>query len=135
MHGTLTTSGMGMAAFNVATAVGQFFGWRRYAKDRVGFSWTLIDRAVALRLIRYGSVLSIWTVANLFISGLDIVIVGHYDYKDTGYYGIATAVTSFMVVVIGGMFGPLLPAVSALQSGSLRASWENWSSMRLDIAH
>ena len=117
MHGTLLQLVWVMAAFNVATAVGQFFGWRKYAKDSVGFSWTLVDREVALRLIRYGSVLSIWTVATLFISGLDMVIVGHYSYKDTGYYGIASAVTNFMVLVIGSLFGPLLPAVSSLQSG------------------
>ena len=117
MHGTLLQLVWVMVAFNVATAVGQFFGWRKYAKDRVGFSWTLVDREVALRLIRYGSVLSIWAVAGLFISGLDMVIVGHYDYKDTGYYGIASAVTNFMVLVIGSLFGPLMPAVSSLQSG------------------
>jgi len=46
-----------------------------------------------------------------------MVIVGHYDYKDTGYYGIASAVANFMVVVISSLFGPLLPAVSSLQSG------------------
>jgi len=117
MHGTLLQLVWVMATFNVATAVGQFSGWRKYAKERVGFSWTLVDREVALRLIRYGSVLSIWTVAALFISGLDMVIVGHYDYKDTGYYGIACAVTNFMVLVFGSLFGPLLPAVSSLQSG------------------
>jgi O-antigen/teichoic acid export membrane protein len=117
MHGVLLQLVWVMAAFNVATAIGQFFGWRKYAQERVGFSWTLVGREVALRLIRYGSVLSIWAVAGLFISGLDMVIVGHYDYKDTGYYGIASAVTNFMVIVIGSLFGPLLPAVSSLQSG------------------
>ncbi len=117
MHGTLLQLVWVMAAFNVATAVGQFFGWRKYARDRVGFSWKLIDREVASRLIRYGSVLSIWAIAGLLISGLDMVIVGHYDYKDTGYYGIASAVTNFMVIVIGSLFAPLMPAVSSLQSG------------------
>jgi O-antigen/teichoic acid export membrane protein len=117
MHGTLIQLVWVMATFNVVTAVGQFFGWKRYAKERVGFSWTLVDREVALRLIRYGGVLSIWAVAGLLISGLDMVIVGHYDYKDTGYYGIASAVTNFIVLVIGSLFGPLVPAVSSLQSG------------------
>jgi O-antigen/teichoic acid export membrane protein len=116
MHGTLRQLVWVMAAFNVATAVGQFFGWRKYAKERVGFSWTLVDREVALRLVRYGSVLSIWTVAMLFVSGLDMVIVGHYDFKNTGYYGIASAAANFMLLVIGSLFTPLLPAVSSLQS-------------------
>jgi O-antigen/teichoic acid export membrane protein len=117
MHGSLIQLVWVMAAFNVATAVGQLFGWRKYANERVGFSWTLINREAAWRLVRYGSVLSLWAMAGLFISGLDMVIVAHYDYKDTGYYGIASAVTNFMVLVIGSLFGPLLPAVSSLQSG------------------
>jgi O-antigen/teichoic acid export membrane protein len=67
-------------------------------------------------LAKYGSVLSVWTIATLLISGLDVVIVGHYDYKDTGYYGIAAAATNFMLVVITSVFGPLLPAVSSMRS-------------------
>jgi O-antigen/teichoic acid export membrane protein len=117
MHGSLVQLAWGLAFFNVATALAQFFGWRKYARERVGFSWRLVGPEVALALVKYGSVLSIWTVAMLLISGLDIVIVGHYDYKDAGYYGIASAVSNFMVLVIGSLFGPLMPAVSALQSG------------------
>lgn len=116
VHGTLVQLVWVMAAFNVATAFGQFFGWRKYARERVGFSWTLVNRVVALRLIKYGSVFSVWTVATLFVSGLDMVIVGHYDYKDTGYYGIATSVTNFMILVVSSVFSPLVPAVSSLQS-------------------
>jgi O-antigen/teichoic acid export membrane protein len=117
MHGRLVQLAWLMAVFNVATAFGQFLGWRRYAKESVGFSFKLVDRESALRLVKYGSVLSIWTVAALLISGLDMVIVGHYDFKNTGYYGIASAVTNFMLLVVGSLFGPILPAVSSLQFG------------------
>jgi O-antigen/teichoic acid export membrane protein len=61
-------------------------------------------------------VLSIWTIATLLVSGLDIVIVGHYDYKNTGYYSIAAGATNLMLVVISSIFGPLLPAVSSMNS-------------------
>ena len=118
MQGKLVQLAWVMAVFNVATAAGQFLGWKKYARERVDFSFRLVDRESIARLAKYGSVLSVWTVATLFISGLDIVIVGHYDYKNTGYYGVATAATSFMLLVISGIFGPLLPAVSSLQSAS-----------------
>jgi O-antigen/teichoic acid export membrane protein len=117
MHGRLVQLAWLIGVFNVATAFGQFLGWRRYARESVGFSFKLVDRESALRLVKYGSVLSIWTIATLLVSGLDMVIVGHYDFKNTGYYGIASAVTNFMLLVIGSLFGPLLPAVSSLQSG------------------
>jgi len=117
MHGRLVQLVWLMAAFNVATAVGQFLGWRKYAKQSVGFSFRLVDRESAVRLVKYGSVLSIWTFATLLISGLDMNIIGHYDFKNTGYYGIASGATNFMLLLIGSLFGPILPAVSSLQSG------------------
>jgi len=115
MHGTLVQLAFLLAAFNIATAIAQFFAWERYAKNAVGFSLRLADRKSALRLMKYGMVLSIWSVAMLFISGLDLIIVGHYDFRNTGYYAIASSVTNFMVLVIGSVFSPLLPAISALQ--------------------
>jgi len=117
MHGKLVQLAWLMAAFTLVTAGSQFFGWRRYARQYVDFSFGLINRQSAWRLMKYCSVLSVWTVAALFISGLDMVIVGHYDYKNTGYYSIATSITNFMLLVIASVFGPLLPAVSSLQSG------------------
>jgi O-antigen/teichoic acid export membrane protein len=117
LHGTLTEMVWLLALSNIVTAIGQFFGWRRYAKEFVGFSFRLADHKSAARLLKYGSALSIWTIANLFVSGLDMVIVGHYDFKNTGYYGIATSVSNFMLLVVSSLFGPILPAVSSLQSG------------------
>jgi len=116
LHGTLTQMVWLLAIFNIVTALSQFLGWRKYAKKFVDFSFGLVDRHSVYRLLKYGSALSIWTLANLFVSGLDMVIVGHYDFRNTGYYGIATAVSNFMLLVIGSLFGPILPAVSSLQS-------------------
>ena len=117
LHGTLIQMVWLMALFNIATAIAQFLGWRRYAKEFVGFSFRLVDQESVYRLFKYGSALSIWTLANLFVSGLDMVIVGHYDFGNTGYYGIATSASNFMLLVVSSLFGPILPAVSSLQSG------------------
>jgi O-antigen/teichoic acid export membrane protein len=117
-HGTLVQLALVMAAFNVAAALMQFLGWRKYVRERVDFSIAFFDRKTAVQLIRYGSVLSLWAVASLLVSGLDILIVGHYDYKNTGFYAVASSVTNFMLLIVGSIFGPILPAVSSLQAGS-----------------
>jgi O-antigen/teichoic acid export membrane protein len=118
MHATLVQLAFLMAGFNVATAVMQFLGWRKYVRERVDFSLSLFDHETALRLVKYGGVLSLWTLAGLLVSGLDILIVGRYDYKNTGFYAVASSVTNFMLLVVGSIFGPILPAVSSLQAGS-----------------
>lgn len=117
MNGTLVQLALALAAFNVLTALAQFWGWRRYTRDHVNFELRQTHRATAMRLAKYGGVLSIWMVATLLISGLDIVIVGHYDYRNTGYYGIATSATNFMLLLIGSLFSPIVPAISSIQAG------------------
>ena len=62
--------------------------------------------------------MSIWTLAMFFVSGLDIVIVGHYQYKDTGFYSVASGAANFMLAVVSSLFGPLVPAVSSMQAGT-----------------
>jgi O-antigen/teichoic acid export membrane protein len=115
-HGKLVHLVWVLAAFNLATALGRFAGWKRYASDRADFAWSRITRAASSRLVKYGGVLSVWSLASLLISGLDVVIVGHYDFKNTGYYGIAASATNFLLMIIGALFGPLIPAVSSLQA-------------------
>jgi O-antigen/teichoic acid export membrane protein len=118
MHGGLVQLALVYAGFNLATAATQFLGWRSLAKARVGFSFLLFHRRSAIQLAKYGSVMSIWIVAMFFVSGLDIAIVGHYQYKDTGFYAIASGAANFMLAIVASVFGPLVPAVSSMQAGS-----------------
>ena len=118
MHGTLVQLALVMAAFNIANGFGQFLGWRKYARARVNFSFLLFDTESASQLIKYGSILSVWTLATLMVSGLDTLIIGHYDYKDTGFYAIASSVTNFFLLLVSSLFGPLLPAISSMQAGT-----------------
>jgi O-antigen/teichoic acid export membrane protein len=118
LHGSLVQLALVMAAFNLAAAATQFWGWRKLVKERVGFSFLVFHRPSAMKLAKYGSVLSIWTLAMLFISGLDVVIVGHYHYGEIGFYSIANGAANFMLALVSSAFGPLVPAVSSMQSGT-----------------
>ena len=126
LHCSLVQLALVMAGFNLATAATQFFGWRRFLRGRVNFSFLLFHRRSAIQLAKYGSVISIWSLAMFFVSGLDTVIVGHYQYKDTGFYAIASGAANFMLTVIASVFGPLVPAVSSMQSGlNARPDWRS----------
>ena len=118
MHGSLVQLALVYAGFNLAMAATQYFGWRRLVKARVDFSFLFFHRRSAIQLAKYGSVMSIWIVAMLFVSGLDVVIVGHYQYKDTGFYAIANGAANFMLAIVSSVFGPLVPAVSSMQAGT-----------------
>ena len=115
MHGTLVQMALLMAVCNIATALLQFVGWKRYASSRIGFELFGFDKATSSRLLEYCGVLTIWTIGSLLISGLDTAIVGHFDYQNTGYYAIASSATNFMLLLVSNLLGPLLPAISSLQ--------------------
>jgi O-antigen/teichoic acid export membrane protein len=56
----------------------------------------------------------VWSVCMLFVSGLDLTIVGHYSFGETAYYAIAVSPTSLILMIIAALMGPLMPATSAL---------------------
>jgi len=63
MHCSLVQLALVMAGFNVATAAIQFLGWQRLVKQRVDFSFLFFDRRSAVKLVKYGSALSVWSLA------------------------------------------------------------------------
>jgi O-antigen/teichoic acid export membrane protein len=115
LHGTLVEMALLMAACNIATALLQFVGWKRYASSRIGFDLFGFDKRTSARLLEYCGILTVWTIGSLLISGLDTAIVGHFDYGNTGYYAIASSATNFMLLLVSNLIGPLLPAISSLQ--------------------
>jgi O-antigen/teichoic acid export membrane protein len=115
LHHGLVALSMVMAGFSLAGAAVQFYGWRKLVRHRVSFSFLFFHRQSATTLVKYGSVLSVWSLAMLFVSGLDVVIVGHYRYAETGFYAIANNAANFMLLIVSSVFGPLVPAVSAMQ--------------------
>lgn len=115
LHGSLAEMGFGVAVVNVATSILQVVAWQRLA-NWIKISLRLVDRRVFKQMTNYCAVLGVWTVGMLFVSGLDLTIVGHYDYSQTAYYSIAILPTNFVVMIIGSMMGPLMPASSALST-------------------
>ena len=118
LHQSLLAMALAFAVVNVLTALVQFAGWRHYAKDRINFSAFTFDRSTANKLARSGGVIALWSLGGFLVSGLDVVIVGHFDYANTGFYAIGTMVTNLMLMIISSLFSPLLPGVSAMQSTS-----------------
>lgn len=115
LHGTLAAMGLAVAIVNVVTGVSQVLMWRQQA-SHVRLSPRLVQRSILKNVARFCSLQSIWTAAMLCVVGLDITIVGHYDYLQTAYYSIATLPTTFMLMIVASMLGPLMPACSAMST-------------------
>jgi O-antigen/teichoic acid export membrane protein len=114
-HRGLIAMGAAVALVNVTTGLLQLIAWRKLA-GHIRLSLFRANRPILRKMISYCSVLAIWSVGMLCINGLDVTIVGRYDYGKTGYFSIAGLPINFMIAIIGAALGPLLPSVSALST-------------------
>jgi O-antigen/teichoic acid export membrane protein len=115
LSGSLEAMGIAVAAVNVVTGVLQVMAWRKKA-SHIRVSMQAADSQVLKNVTRFCSLQSVWMLAMLCITGLDITIVGHYDYLQTAYYSIATLPVAFVLMIISAMLNPLMPASSALST-------------------
>jgi O-antigen/teichoic acid export membrane protein len=114
-HGSLVAMATAVAFVNIITGILQVFAWHKMA-SHICVSRSLIDYRVCRQMTRYCFMLSIWSMGMLCVSGLDLTIVGHYDFNQTAYYSIATLPTSFILMVLSSVSGPMMPASSALST-------------------
>jgi len=112
-HSRLAVMGAAAAGVNLLTALLQVVAWRRLA-SHIRVSLRSVDVTMLQQMYKYCIVLTLWSVCMLFVSGLDLTIVGRYSFKETAYYSVANAPTSFMLMITSALMAPLLPATSAL---------------------
>jgi O-antigen/teichoic acid export membrane protein len=115
LRGNLIAMGIAVAIVNVGTGLLQVMAWSRQA-SHIRLSMAQLQYDAIKRVGRYCSLQSIPILAMLCITGLDITIVGHYDYSQTAYYSIATLPTTFMVAILASVLNPFMPASSALST-------------------
>jgi O-antigen/teichoic acid export membrane protein len=112
-HSSLAVMGAATAGVNIFTALLRIVTWHKLARH-IRVSLGSIDLGLLKQMLKYCAILTIWSVCALFISGLDLTIVGRYSFGETAYYAIANAPTSFLLMISAAVMGPLLPATSAL---------------------
>lgn len=113
--GNLAIMGLAAAVVNVLAGLTQILLWKKYA-SRVPVSLSLVDLEILKKVLGYCSLQSVSTIAMFCITGLDVLIVGHFDYVQTAYYSVAILPTSFLLLIIASLLSPLMPASSALST-------------------
>ena len=115
LRGSLEAMGIAVAAVNVLTGLLQVLAWKKRA-SHIRVSLQAAESQVLRNVTRFCSLQSVWMVAMLCIAGLDVTIVGHYDYVQTAYYSVATLPVAFVLMIMSAMLNPLMPASSALST-------------------
>jgi O-antigen/teichoic acid export membrane protein len=75
-------------------------------------SLRLVRRSRARELARHSSTLVWWSIMMLAITGVDVLVVGAFDFEKVGAYGVAVQGVTFVLGLFSAMMAPVT-AVSA----------------------
>jgi len=104
-----------VALSNVGFYIASWLAWRRWASGvRIRFS--AIRKQCARRIAAYSSALTVWNGAMLLISGIDLSVVGIFDYRATAAYAVAATLTNVVAQTQGAIFAAFLPASAVLSA-------------------
>jgi O-antigen/teichoic acid export membrane protein len=111
----LVAMGASVAFANVLSCGLSYFAWRSWA-HQVRLQLSLVSRTYAKEIGSYSAALAVWFAGMLMVSGLDLSIVGIFDYGATAYYAVAATMTNFVGQAQGAIFAALLPASAVLNA-------------------
>ena len=136
---SLAVMGMLVAVANITTGFLQWEAWRRWAR-KVRLTLRGLDPVVVRQMLIYCSSLSIWTAGMLLVSGLDVTIVGRYDFGQTAFYSVASQPTNLIIAIMTAALAPLMSAASALnvhrspiQMGAILSRMTRYATLLLAI--
>jgi O-antigen/teichoic acid export membrane protein len=113
--GDLTRMAFVVAAVNLASYGLQFLMYRKLV-SRVHFSSRLVSRTAGRELLAYCQSLTIWSFGMLLVAGLDVTLVGYFQFEAVAYYAVAATLITFLSGLQSALFGVMIPSTAVLQA-------------------
>jgi len=113
--GTLVAMGTTVATVNLATYGVQYWLYRRLGGS-TRLSRKLVSITTGRELSSYCLSLTVWSFATLLVLGLDVTLVGFFDFRSVAYYAVAATVITFILGLQNAIFGALLPVAAVLDA-------------------
>lgn len=98
--------------------------WRGKTLDpTISFSW--ISRASLRELGGFCLSLTVWNLAMLLVSGLDLLIITRYDFNAVPYYAVSLTLVSFIAGTLQALAAALTPAAANMQAAGSQVELRN----------
>jgi O-antigen/teichoic acid export membrane protein len=110
--GGLAQMGMAMAVVNLLSYGLQYLMYRKLT-SAVRFSARLVSRETVRELLDYCLSLSVWSFAMLLVSGLDVLLVGYFQFEAVAYYAVTATLIAFLAGLQNAVFGVMVPSTAA----------------------
>ncbi len=115
LGGSLLAMGTSVATVNLMAYGLQYFAYRKIAPE-VRFTRRLISGGTGRELFNYCLSLSIWSFAMLLVSGLDVSLVGYFQFEKVAYYSVAATLIVFLIGAQNALFNVMVPSTAVLQA-------------------
>jgi O-antigen/teichoic acid export membrane protein len=113
--GGLVWMGIAAAMVNLIAYAVQYAIYRGLAAG-MRLSPSFVTREAFRELFDYCLSLSIWSFASLLVAGVDLILVGVFQYQEVAYYAVAATLIMFLAGLQGAIFNALLPSSAALHA-------------------
>ena len=75
-----------------------------------------VNRVIGTEVLRFCAWLSVWSFSMLLVTGLDVTIVGHFQFSAVGPYSIASMLIAFFAGLSNAVLSALMAPVAALHA-------------------
>jgi O-antigen/teichoic acid export membrane protein len=113
--GNLPWMGLAVAAVNLSSYLVQYLMYRRLAPT-VRLSKRLVSAKAGVELFDYCLSLSVWSFAMLLVTGLDVVLVGYFQFEELAPYAVAATLITFLAGLQDAIFKALISPTAVLHA-------------------
>jgi O-antigen/teichoic acid export membrane protein len=113
--GSLVSMGAAVAIINLASYLVQYWFFRRLGTG-TRLSRKLVSGTAGRELFDYCLSLTVWSFATLLVMGLDITLVGIFDFQSVAYYAVAATLITFILGLQNALFSALIPVGAVLEA-------------------
>ncbi len=114
-HAGIAAMAGAVAIANILSYCAAFLAWRKWAPD-VSLRFALASKVYARQIAGYSAGLGVWYAGMMLVSGLDLGIVGIFDYHAAAYYAVAVTLTNLVIQTQNAICAALLPASAVLNA-------------------
>jgi O-antigen/teichoic acid export membrane protein len=124
MGGGVASMAAVVALVNLGSYSVQYVAYRHLTENLcppMGLAFKHVSKSTIFELADYCFSLTIWGIAMLLVTGLDLTIVGIYRFADVAYYSVAATVVTFLAGLFGAIFGAMGSTAAVVHARGDRA--------------
>ena len=116
-----------IASTNLLCYLAQFLALRRIVPG-LRFRLALLRRSTARELYGYCLGLTVMSFSMLLVTGLDLVLVGRFDFAAVAPYSVSAAMVALISGLLYAVINVVMPHAAALHARENAGDLGNWSS-------